>query len=340
MNLDGNKRIRVAVDAMGGDFAPTETVQGAIAATLEHDVDVLLVGNPEIIYSVVPRDQLDESRISIIPSQAVINESEAPVQALRQKPNASIVIGTGLVKSGKADALVTMGSTGAAMAASAVILGLMKGIERPTLGGPILGLVPETILLDIGSNVDCRPGQLVDYAALGVAFARSYIGIPNPTVGLLTVGLEEGKGNKQARETFPALQKSGLNFVGNIEGYGLVSGSANVVVCDGFVGNILLKTLEGLGKSLGRHLLEIQVAGLAFEQKAKVIQEIHTVFNQGELVGGGPLFGVNGTVVVGHGSALAPAITNAIATAQKCVTSGLQEQMEIELNQLRERTST
>ena len=181
-------------------------------------------------------------------------EGEPPALALRQKPKASIMVSTGLVKTGHADASVTMGSTGAAMASSAGILGRIPGIERPSLGGPIIGSSPHTFIADLGTNVDCRPSQLQSYAAMGVVFARQFWNVEKPRVAILSVGSEQGKGNSLVQETDELMKTSGLNYIGNVEANDLVHGKAEVVICDGFVGNVIMKLSEGLGESVSDFL--------------------------------------------------------------------------------------
>jgi glycerol-3-phosphate acyltransferase PlsX len=324
--------VRVALDAMGGDYAPEEAVKGAVMVVQTGEVEVLLVGDPPAVERALQHQPSRPPFLHVVPSEGVITEGESPVQGLRQKPRASVAVAAGLVKEGKADAFVTMGSTGAALAAATLALGTLEGIDRPALGGPILGVAPRTVVIDLGSNVDCRPELLVSFAALGVAFARTFLGVPQPRVALLSVGAEEGKGNRQVKEVFPLFQRSGLPFIGNIEGHDLPSGKAEVVVCDGFVGNVLMKFAEGLGMALAEHLRS-QGSGPEAQGMA---ERIYSLTNVVEQVGGGPLFGVNGVVIVGHGRARAPAIANAVQTARRAVEVALVPSLREELARLRE----
>ena len=247
---------------MGGDFAPAQTVAGAVLAAKTSGVAILLVGDPPILRErLAAHPEAAELPLSIVRSEGVVEEGSQPVLALRRKPRSSISVATRLVKDGKADACVSMGSTGAAMAAAAVTLGMMEGLERPCLGGPIVGLAPKTIVIDVGTNVDCRPSQLLSFAVIGEVFANQFWGIERPRVALLSVGTEAGKGNRQVRETGKLLEASGLNFVGNVEGNDLPAGVVDVVVCDGFAGNIVMKLTEGLGESLVEHLLTAANSG-------------------------------------------------------------------------------
>ena len=330
-----NYPFRVSLDAMGGDFGPSETVAAAVTAVAAGDVHVLLVGDPAEIQTEIERHSAQDLPLTIVPSEDVIRDGESPLQALRTKPKASAIVGVGLVKEGLADAFVTMGSTGAAMAASAFGLGMLPGIERPGLGGPMYGLAPKTVLIELGSSIDCRPAQLINFAALGVAFARTYLEVSNPRVALLSVGSEDTKGNKQTKEAFPVFQESGLNFVGNVEGHDLAVNTADVVVCDGFVGNILLKTLEGIGDTLAAYM-KGRLSGLLPEADAAAVsQDVYDLLNRTEHTGGGPLFGIKGNVIVGHGRAHASGIVGAIATAKRLHELSLTVKMEEELAAIR-----
>ena len=308
--------VRIAVDAMGGDNAPRDVVAGAVAAAKEGGVQILLVGDPAQVQAELSRHDASQLPIAVIPSEGVIAEGEAPAMALRQKPRASIFVATGLVKQGKADATVSMGSTGAAMAAAAVLLGLSEGVDRPALGGPVIGVSPNTFLIDLGTNVDCRPSQMLSFAVIGDVFARQFWGIEKPRVALLSVGEEAGKGNRQVSEVTELLEKSGLYFIGNVEGNDLAAGRADVVVCDGFVGNIAMKLTEGLGKALVAHLVESLNGKLTAADIEEVSRDLLDLTNIVQTHGGGPIFGVNGISVVGHGSGDAVAVQRAIGTAK------------------------
>ena len=239
---------------MGGDHAPGEIVAGAVQAAAQGGVQVMLVGDPDAVNSELAKHEVADLPIGSVPSEGVIMEGEAPAIALRQKPRASIFVATGMVKGGHANALVSMGSTGAAMAASVALLGVIEGVGRPALGGPVVGMAPRTVILDVGSNVDCRPAQLLTFGVIGDVFARQIWGIERPRVGLLSVGAEAGKGNRLVREATELFARSGLNFIGNVEASDLPQSKAEVVVCDGFVGNIAMKLSEGLGRAFSDHL--------------------------------------------------------------------------------------
>ena len=294
----------------------------------------MLVGDPEAVQAELSTYDTSRLPIGVVPSEGVISEEESPALALRQKPRASILVATGMVRQGHADACVTMGSTGAAMAAGAVVLGLASGVERPALGGPVLGVAPNTCVLDLGTNVDCRPQQLLSFGAIGDVFARTFFGSDNPRVALLSVGAEAGKGNRQVRETTELFEKSGLNFIGNIEANDLPKGAAEVVVCDGFVGNIVMKLTEGLGQQLGEHLRARLDGVVPSDDLDTLLQEFYEMNNVVESRGGGPLFGVNGVSVVGHGASRADAVERALGMAKLAVETEFVSQMNSRLEML------
>ena len=327
--------IRVALDAMGGDYAPEELVKGALLAHSQGTAQVLLVGDPTLLQEELRKQGVADLPIKVIPSEGVIQEDESPVQAMRQKPKASILVATGLVKEGVADACITMGSTGAAMAAAVFLLGAMEGIERPALGGPAIGFTSHTVLIDLGSSVDCRPAQLVDYGVMGAVFAHTVLGVQDPTVALLTVGAEGGKGNRQVREAYELFQQSGLHFIGNVEGNDLPTGKATVVVCDGFVGNVLMKYTESLGETVIAFLRDRLQSILPHESLEALAQEVFQNTNIVETLGGGPLFGVNGVSIVGHGRAKAPAVASAIGMAKRVIEEQFVARMKEDLARVR-----
>lgn len=340
-----NRTLRVALDAMGGDYGPQETVKGAIEALRASigahgcaPLQLMLVGDRDLVDAQLAKYNSTGLPVSVVPSEGKIGDDEHPVQAMRRKPQASIIVATKLLKSGNADALVSMGSTGASMASAATILGLMEGLERPCLGGPFLGLAPQTVLLDLGGNVDCRPSQILSFAALGAVFAHKYLGTENPRVGLLSVGAEEAKGNRQVQESYQLLRESHLNFIGNVEGSDFFNDRADVIVCDGFVGNILLKFTEGLGGALQRYLRENLAPLLPPGRVGDITSNIWRITNLARSMGG-PLFGVNGAVIVGHGSCRSEGVAGAIATAVRYVGLGLEESMRQELAQIHQRST-
>ena len=332
-----NLPTRIAVDAMGGDHAPCEVVKGAVEYARSGQVEIMLIGDPTLVTLELEKYEITDLPISVIPSEGVIQENDSPALAIRQNPKASIIVSTGLVKEGQAHASVTMGSTGGAMAAAALILGLAKGIERPALGGPIMGMAPKTVIVDLGTNVDCRPQQLVSFAVMGDVFAKQSWNFEYQRIALLSVGSEVGKGNRQVKETTEILEESGLNFIGNIEAHDLLNDAAEVVVCDGFVGNIVMKLTEGIGSYMA-DLVLAELAGKVNETDLENIsKKIFELSNQVATHGGGPLFGVNGISVVGHGAARSEAVERAIGMAKMAVDTGFVSQMYKDLESLHTR---
>lgn len=337
--MEGKDSFTVAVDAMGGDFAPREIVKGAIRAAQENGHKILLVGDESALEVELSNYEVGKLDIIVVASEGVIEETDNPIRAIKEKPYASVVQAARLVKSGDAHAFVTMGSTGAAMAAATLEMGLLDNIDRPAIGGPlfgglsrtVFGGLSRTVLMDLGSNVDCRPSRLLGFAALGVAFARVIQGIENPRVGILSVGSEEGKGNRQTKEAYPLFKESNLNFIGNVEGMDILLDKADVVVCDGFVGNILMKYTEGLGMALLKHMPDLLGASLPAEISAQISKKLVEMTSPAEVGGGGPLFGINGTAIVGHGRANGENVAQAIIMAENVVKGGLIEAMSKEL---------
>ncbi|MGI1658909.1 MAG: phosphate acyltransferase PlsX [Desulfitobacterium sp.] len=326
--------MRIAVDAMGGDHAPVEIVKGALRSVEQFDIEVVLVGQTERIKECLPQGELPK-RIQIQEASEVVEMDEHPAQAVRKKKDSSIVVATRMVKEGTADALVSAGSTGAQMAASLLGLGRIKGIDRPAIVTVLPTLEGGKLILDVGANPDAKPEHLVQYAMMGSIYAESILGIKNPKVGLLNIGAEETKGNELTLATYPLLQKSPLNFIGNVEGRAVPYGrDADVVVCDGFVGNVVLKTTEGLAGALFQLIKEKITSTTVRKLGALAIKpglkEIAKMLDYAEY-GGAPLLGVNGISIISHGSSNEKAIFNAIRVAKECVESGFIEEIKQEL---------
>ena len=247
----------VALDAMGGDLGPEVTVPAALEAVSTGEIAVALVGEAEAVTAVLAEHSAtNHPLLQVVPSEGVVEETDNPALVFRTKPRASIFVCSGLVKMGKAHGFVSMGSTGASIAAATVTFGTMEGISRGCLGGPIIGYAPNTVIIDLGANIDIRPQQLAGFGTLGTVMARIIYGQENPRLALLNVGSEETKGNELVKGTAELLRSSDLNFVGMIEPYDLPLGKAEVVICDGFVGNIVLKLTEGLGAVIAEHVRE------------------------------------------------------------------------------------
>lgn len=325
--------MRIAVDAMGGDYAPEEIIKGAmIAAESNPDVQLILVGQKDKIKTFLSNPL--PKNVSLHEASEVIAMDEHPANAVRKKKDSSIVVATRLVKQGEADAVVSAGSTGAQMAAALLGLGRIKGIERPA----IVTILPTPnggkLILDVGANMDATPEQLCQYALMGSVYAKKILGIPNPRVGLLNVGTEEGKGNELAQKAYPLLKEAPINFIGNVEGRDVPYGRADVVVCEGFAGNILLKTAEGLAGVLFEQIKEKITSNMVRKLGALVIKpglkEIAQMMDYAEY-GGAPLLGVNGISIICHGSSKDKAIFNAIRVARECVQVRLIDQIRDDL---------
>lgn len=314
--------MKIALDAMGGDFAPQETVLGAIAACREFGAEVILVGIESEIRKEVNQQQISGLKLEIHHSSEVIAMDEHPANAVKQKKDSSLVIANRLVKEGKADAVISAGNTGAAMAASLLILGRISGIKRPAIASLMPTKTGVSIVLDAGANADCEPENLLEFALMGSAYAEQILGMPNPRIGLLSIGEEETKGNKLTIEAHQLLKSSNLNFIGNIEGRDVHRGACEVIVCDGFTGNVVLKLSEGLGSVVLSWLKKAMTAN-AFSMAGGLLmkgslKKILSRMDPAEY-GGMPLLGLNGISLIGHGSSKAKAIKNAIRAAMKAV---------------------
>ena len=333
-------RIKIAVDAMGGDYAPEEIVKGSIEAAKSLNVEIILVGTKEDIEAELAKIDAAQLPVSIKEATDIIKDGEEPAFAVMRKPNSSVALAARMVKDGEVDAMVSAGSTGAVMVAGLQYVGALPGIERPMAGGAFVQLAPNTVVLDLGANVGCQPYHLVDFAAAGTVYAKVFLGIDNPTVGLLNVGAEEGKGNDMVKEAYPMLKNSGLNFVGNVEGMDIPLGRANVIVCDGFIGNILVKFCEGLGRVVSKWMGAELKDKMDASEIEKAAEKLYRLMSPAVAIGGGPLWGVDGVVTVAHGSSRAAQITGTINQAKIAVESGFVKQLATELKKVKDRIST
>lgn len=322
--------VRVSLDAMGGDFAPQVTVQGAVEAVQQKDnVKVFLVGPPDAIEAELSKYTYDKDRIEVVAASEVIEMAEPPVMAIRRKKDSSIVVGLNLVKNGQADAFVSAGSTGAVLVGGQLVVGRIKGVER----SPLATLFPTekgvSLLVDCGANVDVRSSHLVQFAKMGSVYMEHFVGVSNPKVAIVNNGAEEEKGNALVKETFPLLKECGdINFTGSIEARDIPAGAADVIVCDGFVGNVILKLYEGLSSTL----VKVIKKGMMSSTRGKIggalakpaLKETLKSFDVEEY-GGAPMLGLKGLVVKGHGSSTHGEIKNAIL---QCVTFTEQKMNE------------
>lgn len=314
--------MRIAIDAMGGDHAPEEIIKGSLAVLdLEPELHIILVGNEEIIKNHLPQG-LDTNRYSIVHCTEVIEMADHPATTYRRKKDASITVATRLVKEGQAQAVVSAGNTGGQMVAALFGLGRIKGVDRPAIGTVFPTLQGPKLLLDAGANTDCKPENLVQFAQMGQVYAQQMLGINNPVVKLVSNGTEETKGNELVIKTHELLKDlPGLNFQGNIEGRDVLSGEADVMVCDGFIGNTILKVIEGTALSIFTLLKEEIDKSARNKLGAFMLYPALKALKKRmdySAYGGAPLLGVKGVSIICHGSSKASAITNAVKAAMEC----------------------
>jgi glycerol-3-phosphate acyltransferase PlsX len=326
------KKMKIAIDAAGGDYAPHEVVKGALKAAQEFGVEIVLVGRKNVIAKLAEKS-LNKTGITIVDAKQVIDFDEQPIKAIQSKPDSSIVVGINLLKSGDAQAFVSAGNTGAVVAAALLTLGKANGVSRPAIGCFLdsISSVP-ALLVDAGANSDCRPEHLLEFARLGSLYSKHLLKITSPRVGLLSNGAEEGKGNRLVQETYQLLKEAkGLNFIGNIEGQDIVKRTADVIVTDGFTGNIVLKTIEGFNDNF---LSSVRQLGSVFSSVSRLkARDLLRDIGLGSLTkkmdyseyGGACLLGVNGNVIIAHGRSQAKAIKNAIGLARETVERSIIE---------------
>jgi glycerol-3-phosphate acyltransferase PlsX len=331
-----NNKVRVAVDAMGGDYAPEEIVKGAVLAAQKDDVEIFLVGSTNILEKELAKYKLSHnSAIHLAEASEVIKEGESPVAAVRHKPNCSVAVAAKMVKSGEADALVSAGHSGAAAVSAIQFIGMLDGVYRPAIVGSLGSFAPNTVMVDLGANVDCKPQQFLTFAIVGSVYARKFLGIADPKVGLLNTGSEENKGSEIGREAYSLLKNSGLNFIGNIEGNDILNGKANVIVCGGLVGNVLLKFYESIGGYAKdwtvQKLKKYPPLGALVKLLFNRLFPVTKISSETEEGGGGILWGIDGVVRIAHGASQAPHIAHAIESAKKAVKVEVVESLKSEL---------
>lgn len=307
--------MKIGLDIMGGDYAPAEAIKG-VQLFFEQDADpsvhLLLIGDADLAAPYLSLLEPYQWRYTFIEASQVIGMDEHPTKALKEKPQSSIAIGFGMLQHAKADAFISAGNTGAMMVGAMYSVKTIEGIIRPTIASPVPRIDGKfNLLLDVGANADCKPENLVQFAQLGSIYARNVLGIEQPKVGLLNLGEEEGKGNLLAQATYPLLKEHAqINFIGNVEGRDLFLDKANVIVCEGFVGNVMLKMAESI-----YHI---------FKENRNVQDEFLDNFNY-EIYGGTPILGINSPVIIGHGISHSLAFTNMITVAKKIISSNLTE---------------
>ena len=329
----GSTQARIAIDAMGGDHAPAEIVAGALRAQEELGVKVLLVGDPAQVSAAI-KQHTNTSPLEIVSAEGAIEMGEEPLSALRRKPKASINVAMDLVKQKRADAVVSAGHSGAVMAAALLRLGRLKGIDRPAIGAVLPTLIAgkPVLILDVGANVDCRPKFLEQFAFMGTVYSQYVLGVATPRVGLLNIGEEASKGNELALRTHQLLEKNPqIPFVGNAEGRDVLSGNFDVIVCDGFVGNVLLKFAEAVGEVALQILREELPQGIHGKLGTSLLKpnlrRIKQRMDHAEH-GGGLLLGVDGVCIISHGSSQAPTIFNAVRLAREAIDNRVLDRIQ------------
>ena len=335
----------IAVDAMGGDFAPQSAVEGAFQAAREDGCSILLVGDRARLEAELRKhgslgggfSDGRDGRIEIVHAEEVVGMDEPAITPIRKKRRSSLRLAAELVKDGRASAMVTAGNTGAAMIAAKMVIGTVSGVDRPALAAVLPNRQGRTVLLDVGANIDTKPVHLREFAVMGHFYAQEVIGTPSPRIGLMSIGEEEGKGTDLTREVFKVLKTTGLNFVGNVEGGDLFKGTVDVIVCDGFVGNVVLKSSEALAEFILRMLRE-EIAGsprgkLGYQLAKPAFDRFRERTDYSEY-GAAPLLGLNGGCFIGHGRSNARAIHSAIRRATEFSNARLDRKISDKLAEL------
>jgi glycerol-3-phosphate acyltransferase PlsX len=326
----------IALDAMGGDHAPRAEVEGAIMAAREYDVRVLLVGIEATVRQELNRHRYRAPSIEVVNATEVITMRDSPSQAFRRKKDSSLHVAARLVHDGKADALVSAGNTGAAMTVARFVLGTLPSVDRPALAAAFPNMKEKvSVILDVGANVDSKPAQIEQFAVMGEIYYRTIFGVRKPRVALLSIGEEETKGNELTREASSRLKQTSLNFMGNVEGRDVFRGNVDVIVCDGFIGNIALKISEGLVEHIGgmlkRAIKSSLRSQLGYALSKRAFDDFRKRTDYSEY-GGAPLLGVRGITIIGHGRSNPNAIKNAIRVATELCRSRVNEKIEQELS--------
>lgn len=314
--------MKIAIDAMGGDHAPKEPVLGALQALKHISSEIVLIGDETKIKAVLKDQTYDQSRISIVHTTEVIENEDKPVKAIKAKKDSSMVVGFKLLKEKQIDAFLSAGNTGALLAGGLLKVGRIKGIDRPALCSVYPTAKGISVLIDAGANSDCKPRNLYEFGVMGSIYANKVLGIENPRVGLANIGVEEGKGSSLVVEAYPLLKDSELNFIGNAEVRDVPDGVCDVIVCDGFTGNVILKVSEGVAKSfsgmLKAEIMKSKLMSVASLLLKPAFGALKKTMDYAEY-GGAPFLGVDGLLVKAHGSSNAKAFMNAIKYAQKCI---------------------
>jgi glycerol-3-phosphate acyltransferase PlsX len=330
--------VTIAIDAMGGDFAPAHPVAGAVMAAREYGTRLLLVGRSDEIQSELSRHHTRGLPIEVVNASQVVGMEESPVTAFRRKKDSSIRVAATSVRDGRAHGVVSAGNTGAAMTAAKMICGVLEGVERPALCAVIPNLKGLSVWLDVGANIECRPIHLVQFAIMGHLYAREILGLRTPRVGLMSVGEEDSKGNEVTRETLRILRETPLNFIGNVEGRDVFSGEADVIVCDGFIGNVSLKAVESAADAIF-HFMKEEIrssflARLGYLLARPALRSFRKKVDYAEY-GGVPLLGVRAAAIISHGGSSPRAIKNAVRVAVDFVKTRVNDRIHDEILKMR-----
>lgn len=329
--------MKIIIDAMGGDHAPEEIVKGAIAALSEYNMKIVLVGDENRIKSLLSQEKADMERVEVIHATEIITNDDHPAQAIRKKKDSSMVIGMRMLKEGEGDAFISAGNTGALLAGGLFVVGRIRGVDRPALAPIIPGKNKPFLLMDSGANAECKPKNILQFAVMGEVYMKKVLNRESPSIGLVNIGAEEEKGTEFVKECFKLLKGSGLSFKGNVEGRDIPDGNIDVVVCDGFTGNIVLKVFEGVAQTIFDTLKEeimsstrSKIGGLLLKP---VFRSFKKKFDYTEH-GGAILLGVNAPVIKAHGSSNAKAVKNAIRQAVLCIEGGVVESIRDEFGKV------
>ena len=323
--------MKLILDAMGGDHAPKVPIAAGVRAAKELGMEIVLVGQQDVICRELEKCTYPQEKISIVHADEVITNYDEPAKAVRAKKNASVVVAGRLLKEGKGDAMLSMGNTGALLACGLLVVGRIRGIHRPALATALPTKKGPKLLIDAGANTNCRGFNLVQFAQMGSIYMHNVLDIDTPAVGLISNGEEQGKGDGLTKEAYPLLQEADLHFIGNIEGRDVMLGTADVMVCDGFVGNVVLKTIEGMGSMISGMVKDLFFENCITKIGALFVQKGLKKFKQKmdyREYGGAPLLGVKKPVIKGHGSSDVKAAYSAILQAKKFVETGLIQKIE------------
>ncbi|TCO79001.1 phosphate acyltransferase PlsX [Marinisporobacter balticus] len=329
--------MRIAVDGMGGDHAPKEVVKGCLDAINELDVEIFLTGQKEKLEEALKGYNFDHTKLHIIHASEIITNEDKPVQAVKQKKDASMIVGLNLLKNGEVDAFISAGNTGALLAGSLFRLGRIKGVDRPAIASVYPTSKGISLLVDAGANAECKSRNLLEFGLMGSVYTDKVLGKENPSIGLVNIGTEPGKGTPLVKESFELFSKTDFNFYGNVEARDLPNGIVDVIVCDGFVGNVILKLTEGVGMTIMSMLKEILTKNTKNKLAALLLKASLKAFKKNldyTEYGGAPLLGVKGAVIKAHGSSNAKAIKNAIKQAKVFVEREVVSVINKEINRI------